>query len=180
MRKLTLLLLLLGLALSMSTAQAQWTTNSNTTLSLAVAAEASIHVDDSTTTLAQLNGALPFDDYAGTTRFSYKVRTKNSGTITLYVATDFSPAGGPSVASPPTTGDALTYTCSHTGPGSGCSSAQTAAVGLANATPVATFGANARSVKAGHQSSVSWALTNDPQYLANNYTATVTFVIAAL
>jgi hypothetical protein len=46
-------------------------------------------------------------------------------------------------------------------------------------TNVATFGSNARSAQAGDGGSVTWTLTNDPQYRVNNYSATATFTISA-
>ena len=93
------------------------------------------------------------------------------------MTTDFSPAGGPSVASPPTAGDTLTYTCTVSAPGSACSGSQTASTTVA--TPVATFGADAHSAAAGNSASVDWTLTNDPVYKAGTYSATVTFTISA-
>ena len=147
-----------------------------TTLSVTVGAEAAIEVLNGSTALT---GAA-FADYTGTTNFLYKIRTNpgsGSGTITVQVTGDFSPDNGPSVASPPTAGDALTYTCTVVAPGTACSGTQTADTG--SATPVASFGADARSDNAGNSGSVAWTLTNDSKYQANTYTATVTFTISA-
>ena len=121
-----------------------------------------------------------FADYTGTTNFTYKVRTGHSsgaGTIVLSITSDFNGTGGPKVATPPSAGDALTYTCTVASSASGCGSAQTASTTAA--TSVATFGADAHSIKAGDAGSVSWNLTNDPVYKTGSYTATATFTISA-
>jgi hypothetical protein len=118
------------------------------------------------------------EPYAGTTPFTYKIRTgaATTGTITLLVTSDFNGAE-PKVATL-TNGDALTYTCSATAAsGSACGSAQTAST--STPTPVVSFGANAHSTKAGDAGSVSWSLTNDPAYAVGDFTATVTFTISA-
>src|SRR6266496_1572272 len=141
-----------------------------TTISVSVGAEASISVTSSTTTLT---GAA-FANYTGTTNFLYKVRTSpatGAGAITSQVTTDFSPANGPSVASPPTAGDTLTYTCSAAAPATACSGTQTASTSAG--TSVATFGADNRSTNAGNSGSVAWILTNDSQYTAGSYSAVV-------
>jgi hypothetical protein len=93
------------------------------------------------------------------------------------VTTDFSPSGGPSVANPPTAGDALTYSCTVSTPGTPCSGTQTAST--TSSTPVASFGANARSDRAGNSGSVAWTLTNDPLYETGSYSAVVTFTVSA-
>jgi hypothetical protein len=149
-----------------------------TTLSVSVGAEASIAINTTTSSLATSGGL--FADYTGTTNFTYKVRTTQStgsGSIVLQITSDFNGTGGPKVASPPSSGDALTYTCSVASSGTGCSSAQTAST--TTTTSVATFGADAHSAKAGDAGSVSWTLTNDPVYKTGSYTATATFTISA-
>jgi hypothetical protein len=121
-----------------------------------------------------------FNPYTGTTNLTYKIRTTQStgtGNVTLKVTSDFSPANGPSVTTPPSAGDALTYTCTATAPATGCSSATTAST--ASATSVATFGAGASSANAGNAASTVWSLTNDPVYHTGSYTATVTYTISA-
>src|SRR4051812_10349933 len=90
---------------------AQFNTTGTTTLGVTVGAEASLSVSTGSTSLA--NTGTIFNPYAGTTNFSVRMRTSESsgtGTVTLRVTSDFG-TGGPSVATPPTTGDALTYTC---------------------------------------------------------------------
>ncbi len=157
--------------------QAQSNTGT-TTVSVTVGAEASLVVNTATTTMAT-TGTL-FNDYTGSTGLTYKIRTGNAsgtGAITLEVTSDFSGAGGPSVTTPPTAGDALTYSCSAAAPATACGSTQTAST--SSATSVATFGADAHSTKSGNSASVGWTLTNDPVYKTGSYNATVTFTISA-
>lgn len=156
---------------------AQFAPSGTTTVTVSVGAEASLRIDTSTTTLTTAGG---FGPYTGTTNLTYKIRTTQtggSGTITARVTSDFSPAGGPSVGSPPSPGDTLAYTCSITSPATSCSGTQTASTSAE--TSVASFGADASSDAAGNAGSVSWSLTNDPTYKTGSYTATVTFTIAA-
>jgi hypothetical protein len=149
-----------------------------TTLSVNVAAEASISIGTSTTTLSSTPGL--FVDYTGTTNFTYKIRTSQSGgtgVVNVQITSDFAGAGGPSVASPPSAGDKLTYNCTVAAPGTACTGPVTA---LTTATTsVATFGADARSAQAGNSGSVAWTLTNDPVYKTGTYTAIATFTISA-
>lgn len=168
---------LLGL-LSSASLFAQFGPTGTTTLQVAVASEAAIRVDTATT---NLTSAGSFANYTGSTAYTYKIRTTKvggSGSVTVQITSDFGPAGGPSVATPPSAGDALTYTCTAIAPATGCAGSQTA--DTASATSVATFGANARSTAAGTGgNSVDWTLTNDPQYATGTYTATATFTISA-
>jgi hypothetical protein len=169
---------LLGLALVVVPAYAQYDTTGTTTLSVTVSAEAAISVTTVTTNLTTI-GTI-FNDYTGTTGLSYKIRTAvggGPGSITLKVTTDFA-GNGPNVTTPPTSGDALTYTCTVSSPGTPCSGTQTAST--STATSVATFGADARSAKAGNTGSVAWTLTNDPVYKTGSYSAVVTFTISAV
>jgi len=170
-------LTLVGVAFFSGLLHAQFGPTGTTTISVSVGSEASIRVDTATTTLTT---AGTFANYTGTTNLTYRIRTSNpggNGTITARVTTDFSPAGGPSVASPPTAGDVLEYTCTISAPGTACAGTQTAST--AADTSVATFGADAASVSAGNSGSVAWTLTNDPVYDTGTYTAVVTFTIAA-
>jgi hypothetical protein len=172
--------ILLGsaIALMASVANAQSATGT-TTLSVAVAHESAITVTTGTTTLSNGASTVFGGAFTGTTNFTYKVRTTlagGTGSVTLRVTTDFG-AGGPSVLTPPTAGDALTYTCTAAS-GTPCSSAQTAST--TTSTSVATFGADAHSTAAaGDAGSVAWSLTDDPAYKTGTYTATVTFTIAS-
>ena len=152
--------------------------NGTTTVSVNVGAEASLAINTSSTALSS-SGTL-FTDYTGTTNLTYKIRTtqgSGSGNIVLQITSDFNGTGGPKVASPPSAGDALTYSCTVASSGTGCSAGQTAST--ASTTPVATFGADAHSVKAGDAGSVAWTLTNDPAYKTGSYSATATFTVSA-
>jgi hypothetical protein len=169
----------LGLLLTACLAHAQLgTTTGTTTVSVAVAAEAALSAISGTSTLSSTG--TNFSTYTGTTNLTYFIRTTpstGSGSIVLEVTTDFAPTGGPSVASPPTATDALTYNCTVSSPGTACTGPLTAKTTAT--TNVGTFGANAHSAFAGNSASVSWSLTNDPQYKVGTYTATVTFTISA-
>jgi hypothetical protein len=168
----------LAAVLIASPAYAQFAGTGTTTLSVTVSAEAALQVTTTTTTLAA-TGTI-FNPYTGTTSLTYKIRTTQStgtGTLTAKVTSDFSPANGPSVLTPPSAGDALTYTCTVSAPGTGCGSAQTASTTAS--TSVATFGAGASSANAGNSASTAWSLTNDPTYHTGSYTATVTYTISA-
>jgi hypothetical protein len=149
-----------------------------TDLQVTVAAEAAIVVDTATTTLTS---AGIFADYTGSTSYTYKIRTTavgGTGAVVLQITSDFSPAGGPSVATPPSVGDALTYVCSAVAPATACVGTQTSST--ASATPVASFGADAHSIKAGTGgNSTTWTLTNDPVYQTGAYSATATYTISA-
>lgn len=175
MKRLYVLAVLAVLCMS-SLSYAQFAGTGTTTLSVTVGTEASIRIDTGATTLATA-GTNFTNPYSGTTNFTYKVRTKQSGgtgSITLRVSTDFG-AGGPSVGAP-VNGDLLTYTCTNSGVGTACPSAVTA---LTTDTNVVSFGANAKSASAGDTGSVVWSLTNDPAYATGTYTATVTFTVSA-
>jgi hypothetical protein len=151
-------------------------TTGTSTLSMTVAAGASITISTSTTTLT---AASTFAAYTGTTSFSYSIRTSQStgaGSIQVKITSDFSPSSGPSVGTPPSSGDALTYTCTST-VGTACSTAQTAST--SSNTSVVTFGADAHSAASGSTGTVVWSLTNDPTYKSGTYSATATFTISA-
>ena len=157
---------------------AQFGPTGTTTLQVVVGTEAAIQVDTGTTNLTTAGS---FADYTGSTDYTYKIRTTQAGgtgAITVQITSDFGPAGGPSVATPPSVGDSLDFTCTAVAPATGCAGTQTAST--ASATNVASFGADARSAKAGTSgNSVDWTLTNDPQYATGTYNATATFTISA-
>ena len=175
----TTLALACGLLALAVTSQAQTFASTGTgVLSVAVAPEASISITTATANLT--TSTTIFDDYTGTTNFSYKIRTgaATTGKITLQVTSDFGGSGGPKVGAPPSPGDTLSYTCtaasSSMTPNSTLTSASTAA-----GTTVGTFGAGAHSSKEGDDGAVLWILTNDPAYAVGTYTATVTYTISA-
>jgi hypothetical protein len=154
-----------------------------TTLSVTVGAEAGLTVA-ATSTLTSVG--TNFATYTGTTALTYYIRTTQTtgaGSITAKVTTDFAPAGGPSVLTPPSVGDALSYTSSGTAPGNNAVGNVMAFTGITASTTaqtnVATFGADNRSLLAGNSESVAWSLSNDPKYKTGAYSATVTFTISA-
>jgi len=161
-------------------AHAQFASTGTTTLQVTVGPEAAIRIDTPVTPMssATTNFSTPF---TGTTNFTYKVRTGKvggTGAVTAQVTSDFTAVvNGPSVAAPPSAGDALTYTCAIAAPGSSCAGTQTASTSAS--TSVASFGADAHSAGAGNAGSVAWSLSNDPVYPTGVYSATVTFTISA-
>lgn len=164
---------------SFANAQLGQTTVTNV-LDVTVLQEAALTIQSGHTFLT--SPGTNFSPYTGTTNFIYFIRTTKSGgtgSITLQVTTDFSgtPGASPSVVSPPTGTDALTYGCTVATPASACTGPVTAL--HTTPTNVATFGANAHSIFAGNSGSVVWSLTNDPLYETGNYQATVTYTISA-
>jgi hypothetical protein len=172
----TLPLLALVLLFTASLGHAQGSATGATSVTVTVGAEAALTVTSPTTLAA--TGTV-FNPYTGTTTVTYFIRTTQStgsGSITLKVTTDFSPANGPSVGTPPTAGDALKYTCTAAAPATPCSGSQTALT--TGTTSVATFGADAHTTPSGSTVTTSWTLTNDPVYKTGSYSATVTFTIS--
>jgi len=179
MKKILTLVAVLLLTVSFAHAQLGSTTGT-TTVSVTVVAEAALTVTNGTTTLA--SAGTNFTNYTGSTGLTYYVRTTQSGgsgSLTLKVTSDFSPANGPSVANPPSTGDKLAYTCSVSGAGTDCTGSVTSST--STGTSVVTFGANAHTVTfpGGDTATTAWTLTNDPKYYTGSYSATVTYTISA-
>jgi len=159
------------------------TATGTTTLNVTVGAEAGLTIA-STPNLTSVG--TNFTNFTGSTALTYYIRTTQStgaGSITVKVTSDFTPAGGPSVATPPTAGDALTYSSSGSVPGNNATSAAMAFANVTASTSVqtnvATFGADNRTLFAGNSETVAWTLTNDPNYKTGAYSATVTFTISA-
>jgi len=128
-----------------------------------------------------------FNNFTVSFALQYLERTTQStggGSITVKATADFTPTGGPSIASPPSTGDALTYTCSGAELGSNCSGTQT--VSTTTATNVVTFsasectgGGSPCSSYSPNTVTVNFTLTDDPKYHTGSYSATLTFTISA-
>jgi len=185
-KKFLILSILATIAIVLTSSQANAQLGSGTgttTLSVTVGAEAGLTVA-ATSNLTSVG--TNFTSFTGSTALTYYLRTTQStgsGSITLKVTTDFAPAGGPSVGTPPTAGDALTYTSSGSAPGNNGTGAVMAFTNVTASTTaqtnVATFGADNRSLFAGNSESVAWTLTNDPKYKTGTYSATVTFTISA-
>jgi hypothetical protein len=150
----------------------QFGPSASTNVSVSVGAEASIQITASSTPLTAGSGGA-FSSYTGTTNFLFKIRTKNSGSITVRFS-EFLPNTGPKIGTP-ASGDALTYDTVI--PGGTAYSAQTAST--TTDTIVGSFGTDARSVQAGNAGTVTWTLPNDPAYKADTYTANATFTISA-
>lgn len=150
-----------------------------TTLSVTVPAEAALTVTTGTTSMTTASTTFGAS-FTGSTNVNVKFRTSattGSGTLTVKITTDFSPAGGPSVGTPPTAGDALSYTCAITSSAT-CATGSTTASASA-ATNVLTMGAAKHSTNTGDVATVAWSLTDDPVYAQGVYTATATFTISA-
>ena len=155
------------------------------TLTADISPEGGLFSFPNTVTLA--NGGTTLSNFAGSLSVQYRERTTQStggGSITVKATADFTPTGGPSMASPPSTGDALTYTCSGATLGTNCSGTQT--VSTSTATTVVTFSASECTGGGGSCSSfspntvtVNFTLTDDPKYHTGSYSATLTFTISA-
>src|SRR5437899_785479 len=108
----------LMILLAAGLASAQFAGTGTTTLQVTPRREAAIQINTASTALS--TSGTVFNNFTGTTNITYKIRTTQStgaGSITLQVTSDFSPVGGPSVATPPTAGDTLKYTCTVAAPG---------------------------------------------------------------
>jgi hypothetical protein len=141
----------------------------DSTLGVTVAAEASFAAVDATTTLSK--GDTTFGAYAGTTNFTYKIRTTTSGgtgAITVIV-TAFG-VNGPAVAD-------LAYTCTALASGTPCASSTAASTTLAS--NVVAFGADAHSANAGDAGTTVWSLLDKPQVKTGAFTSTATYTISA-
>jgi hypothetical protein len=134
------------------------------------------------------NTGTTFNNFTGAVTLDYKARTTastGSGTITVKATTDFTcSSGGPCITSPPSTGDALTYTCSGATLGTNCSGTQT--VSTTTATNVVTIAAGACtgggapcSTANPNTVTVNFTLTDDPKYQTGKYSATLTWTISA-
>ena len=148
------------------------------TLNANIGANAKLSVVQSTVTLAHTGAT--FANFTGAVTVQYKVRTTPSGSSTLVVqaASDFSPAGGPSIAN-----SDLTYTCSGVTLGSACAGSQT--VKTTSTTNVVTVGGGA-CTGAGctgsdpNSVSISLTLADSPTFKTGSYSTSLTFSISAL
>ena len=180
-------MILVGLflvATPMTTLHAQTTTQ---TLQANISPLGGLFAITSPTTLTKTGTV--FSTYtSGAVSIQYRARTTQttgSATITAKVTSDFSPTLGPSVATPPSAGDKLAYTCSGATLGTNCSGSITPSTTAA--TNVVTIPASSCTGGGGSCSSadpntvsVLFTLTNDPKYKTGSYTATVTWTISAL
>jgi hypothetical protein len=128
-----------------------------------------------------------FNGFTGTITLSYRARTRQGagqGSITVKATSDFTPTGGPSIASPPGTADKFTYTCSGATLGVACSGIQT--VSTTTSTNVVSLGASACtgggapcSTANPNSANVTFILPDDPKYKTGSYSATLTWTISA-
>jgi hypothetical protein len=180
-------LIISALAVVLTPASAGAQTSIGTqTLDLTLQAAGLLYGFPSSVTLTK-TGAV-FTTYSGTLTVQYKARTSSTGTgnITVRATTDFPcSSGGPCIATPPSTGDALKYTCTGATLGSNCSGTQT--VSTATATSVVTAIPSSSCTGGGSPCSsanpntvtVNFTLTDDPKYKTGSYSATLTFTISA-
>jgi hypothetical protein len=112
-----------------------------------------------------------FGGFAGTTSFTYKIRTSQSsgtGSITVQVTTFGT--DGPLVSD-------LAYTCTAPSSGTACSSSTAAS--SSTGTSVIGFGADAHSADAGDSGTAAWTLTDRTNTKTGAYSSTATFTISA-
>lgn len=123
-----------------------------------------------------------FQPFTGNLLINYDVRTTPSGSasMTIQAASDFSPAGGPSVAS-----GNLTYTCGAASLGTACvgattvsTSSQTAVVNVGSG--VCTGGGGACSSTSPNTVQMNFVLTDNPSFRTGTYSANLTLSISAL
>ncbi len=163
------------------------TTLGTQTLSLTLQAAGLLYSVPASVTLT--NTGTTFAAYTGAVTLDYRARTTastGSGTITVQATTDFACAsGGPCIATPPSAGDALTYTCTGATLGTNCSGPLT--VSTTAARNVVTIGAGVCTGAgspcgnaATNTVSVNFKLTDDPKYKTGGpYSATLTWTISA-
>jgi hypothetical protein len=155
------------------------------TLTAVISPEGGLFSFPNSVTLAKTGTT--FTNFTGSLSIQYRERTTQStggGSISVEATADFTPTGGPSIASPRSTGDALTYTCSAATLGTNCSGTQT--VSTTTSTSVVGFSASECTGGGGSCSSsspntvtLSFTLTDDPKYNTGSYSATLTFTISA-
>ncbi|MGD1155574.1 MAG: hypothetical protein ABSA41_07065 [Terriglobia bacterium] len=174
----------LALPLVPVSAQAQ-TILGTQTLSLTLQAAGLLYNVPGSVTLTHTGAT--FNAFTGTVTLQYRARTSSSGsgTITVRATTDFPCAsGGPCIATPPTAGDALKYTCSGATLGTNCSGTQTvsttASTNVITIPAAACTGAGTPCNNASPNTvNVGFTLTDDPKYKTGNYSATLTWTISA-
>lgn len=125
----------------------------------------------------------PFNNYSGNLVLSYKSRTlpgSSGATITVKANSEFTPTGGPTLAS-----GALTYTCASATLGSGCSGAQTVSSTAQTAVvsvPAGSCTGGGGQCSAGNPNTVNlnFQLTNNSAYQAGTYSTTLMFSVSSL
>jgi hypothetical protein len=127
-------------------------------------------------------GASKFSSFQAALPISYWVRSTPGGTggaVTAKVTSDFTPVGGPTVAS-----GALQYTCTAATYGTACSGTQD--LSTTTSTPVLTLpksactgGGGVCSTTDPNTINLNFTLTDSPAYPTGSYSAVVTFTISA-
>ena len=130
-----------------------------------------------------------FNSYTGSITIQYRARTTattGTGSITVKASTDFPCAsGGPCITTPPSAGDALTYTCTAATLGTNCSGTQTVGTGTATNVVTAipagscTGGGSPCTTADPNTVNLNFSLTDDPKYKTGTYSATLVFTISA-
>ena len=142
----------------------------DSTMSVAVGPEATFTALNATTTMSK--GNTTFGNFAGTSSFTYKIRTTLvGGTGSITVALTVFSSGGPALTD-------LAYTCTAPSSGTPCSTS-TPITAAATPTTVVSFGTDAHSADVGDSGTAVWSLVDRPQIQTGTYTATATFTISA-
>ncbi len=156
-------------------------TIANTTQQLTAAISPSSTFVSVPSSVTLTGGAGQFQPFSGTLQLTYQARTTyliGGGSITVQASADFSPTGGPTIAS-----GKMTYTCSGTTLGSNCIGTQT--VSTTAATNVVTLpvtgcgGGVCTNPNVDQQTNLGIAVLNSPTYATGNYTATLLFTISS-
>lgn len=167
--KRTILALTIAALAVVPAAFSQSTDSGTSTLSVSVGPEAVFTSNTATTTFS---GDTKFGAKAGTTNFTYSIRTTQStGSGSVVVQLTAFGTNGPAMSD-------LTYGCTVVSPATGCG-ASGVAVSTSTGTSVATFSSDAHSADAGDSGSVSWTLVDKPTVKTGTYTSTATFTISA-
>jgi hypothetical protein len=129
-----------------------------------------------------------FATYTGSLMIQYRARTtagSGSGSITVRASSDFTCAsGGPCIATPPSAGDALSYTCTGATLGSNCAGTQTmsttTAKNVVTAIPAAscTGGGSPCTTVNPNTVTLNFSLSDDPKYKTGSYSASLLFTIS--
>jgi hypothetical protein len=185
-RQLSLLICLLGFGLIPSAAHSQ-TTLGTQTVQLITQPDGLLYGFPNSLTLSHAGNL--FNNYTGSVTIQYRVRTTTlvgTGSITVKASTDFVCAsGGPCIATPPTAGDALTYTCTGATLGSNCAGTQTVSTTVARNVVTAipagscTGGGSPCTTASPNTVNLNFTLTDDPKYKTGSYSTTLTFTISA-
>lgn len=151
-------------------------TSQSVSVSLQAAGKLSV-----TSSASLVRGGAPFSDFTVTVPVSYKARTTStgSGAITVQASGEFSPTGGPTVAS----GD-LTYTCTSATLGTACSgsptistSSQTSVVSIPKSTCMGGTGCSSANPAS---MNLNFTVANSPAHQTGSFTVSLTFTISAI